>query len=90
MTRDHLAEEIGVSPDHVNTIEGGETAFRIGELSAIAIALEVPVSYFFDDTSGPDPDPCAAAMRIMGDPRAATRANRLFPVHGRAIEVYTA
>lgn len=79
VTRQRLAEKIGVSLEMVETIEGGETAFRIGELSNIAIALDVPNSYFFDKTRGIDLDPWATKP-----------TSRPFPVQDQATEIFTA
>lgn len=62
-----LAERIGVGRAVMHRRFSGQVEFRTGELQAIADALGVPVSRFFEHASVPEqrrePGPAASAPR---------------------------
>lgn len=53
MSQERLAEILGVSYQQVQRYEGGQNKINVERVQQIAIALSVPVSYFFENSPTP-------------------------------------
>jgi transcriptional regulator with XRE-family HTH domain len=54
MSRQQLADQISVTHQQLKKYEDGDNRISAGRLAAIAIALNKPVSYFFDEDTQND------------------------------------
>lgn len=54
MTQTALAEAVGVTYQQIQKYENGRSKLGAGRLQAIVDALDVPLSYFFDDAPAED------------------------------------
>lgn len=90
MSQQRFAGKIGVAPDLVEAIESDARAFRIGELSTIAIALDVQISYFLDGAHGSARERHAPPLRIVVDPSAAAPTDQRAPAREATTEIFAA
>ena len=84
MTQESLADLISVTFQHVQKYERGTNRISASKLFAIAEALEVPISYFFDgldETSGGQPAGEGSEQTIQSFLRTSEGLElaRLFP-----------
>ena len=52
MSQSILAEKVGVKYQQISKYENGDNRLSVSRLWDVAVALRVPVSYFFDGLSG--------------------------------------
>jgi transcriptional regulator with XRE-family HTH domain len=70
MSGERLGEIIGVGPDQIKAYETGSIHIGPRRMWEIAAALEVPMSYFFEDIDGQAPDTGEARSEILTDKEA--------------------
>lgn len=70
MSGERLGEIIGVVPDQIKAYETGSVHIGASRMWEIASALEVPMSYFFEDIEGQAPDTGEARSEILTDKEA--------------------
>ncbi|ADM09845.1 DNA-binding protein, putative [Parvularcula bermudensis HTCC2503] len=61
MTQQRLAESVGIKFQQIQKYESGANRVSASRLWALAEALEVPVSYFFEGLSSPEMEESTAA-----------------------------
>lgn len=61
MTQQRLAESVGIKFQQIQKYESGANRVSASRLWALAEALEVPVSYFFEGLSSPEMEESMAA-----------------------------
>jgi transcriptional regulator with XRE-family HTH domain len=64
MTQQQLGEKTGVTYQQIQKYETGTSRISASRMWAIAAALEVPVSFFFEGLDGQAPD----MGKVRGDP----------------------
>ncbi len=52
LTQEELAEAIGITYQQLQRYENGKSNLNTGRLQAIANVLDVPITYFFEETTG--------------------------------------
>jgi transcriptional regulator with XRE-family HTH domain len=78
-----LADRSGASTSLISQIETGKTNPSVGKLQRLAAALDVPVTYFFDQAGKPERDGSG-----LSKPQKTTKRDGAQPVHpGVPLEV---
>jgi transcriptional regulator with XRE-family HTH domain len=66
MTQDALARQVGLTFQQIQKYERGQNRIGAGRLYQLATALDVPISFFFDDLP-PEPGESAALSAGVGE-----------------------
>ena len=69
LSQKQLGAAIGITPQQVQKYEKGTNRVAASALFIVAEALNVPVSFFFDDISRRQPEGCQAGEAIFIDRR---------------------
>ena len=67
MSQSALAKEVGVTFQQIQKYENGTNRMGAGRLTAIAEALEVPISYFFEGVEGAEKTGSPSAVGRMSE-----------------------
>ena len=70
MSQEKLAAIVGISFQQVQKYEKGVNRVGAGRLQAVAGALGVPISYFFDEEPARDDGSSVLALRLVREPGA--------------------
>ena len=77
LTQDKLAKAVGITFQQIQKYEKGANRVGASRLQAIARILEMPVSYFFSDASGPLSAQLLEAQNIAAARKAPAPAEAL-------------
>ncbi len=70
ITKQQLADNVGVKLEQIKKYEAGAIHISAGRMWDVAAAMEVPMSYFFEDVEGQAPDTGEARGEILTDKEA--------------------
>ena len=85
MTQQRLGDTVGIKFQQIQKYETGTNRISASRIWEIAVAMEVPVSFFFEGLDGQAPDTGEARGDILTDKEALdlVRAYYLIPEHQR-------
>ncbi len=70
MTQQQLGEKVGIRFQQIQKYESGANRISASRMWDIAMAMDVPVSFFFEGIDGQAPDTGEARCDILGDKEA--------------------
>ena len=85
MSQERLGELLGLTFQQVQKYEKGANRIGAGRLAAIAEALGVPVTYFFDDLETPTRSGTAAVERLLATREGVALADAFLRLKNPAI-----